>query len=348
MLTVKFITIHNEPWLRQFPKLDGIFDGVKFIFNPEADNYDFLVVYDSHSDSLPNLTMVPRQQRILVATEPPNVKQYGPLSYLEQFGTLLTVDSKTPHSNLIVSPVGLPWHVGAFCDLGQHTDYLYDLNFYEQFQPQKTKLASIVSSNKAFTKEHRQRLKFFHHLKTYFGDEIDFFGRGLNTFEDKMDVLSQYRYHIALENLSSPYYWTEKISDPFMTLTYPIYYGCTNLDEYFPARSFAKINIADYKASILTIRRTIESDYAERYRPELIEARRLVLHEYNLFALLSFTVKKISKGIQISQMFNKQEIFTERQFISLKERLWNKSQIMINKSNLIRQMIEQVKRLLSA
>ncbi|MFX7025309.1 hypothetical protein ABTI08_20660, partial [Acinetobacter baumannii] len=49
----------------------------------------------------------------------------------------------------------------------------------------KTKLMSIVSSDKAFTEGHRKRLDFAKKIKEYFGDSVDLFGRGLNPFEKK-------------------------------------------------------------------------------------------------------------------------------------------------------------------
>ena len=71
-------------------------------------------------------------------------------------------------------------------------------------------------------------------LREHFGDRLDVFGRGINDFADKEEALAPYRYHISLENSSDKDYWTEKISDPLLTLTYPIYHGCENLEDYLP------------------------------------------------------------------------------------------------------------------
>ncbi len=40
-------------------------------------------------------------------------------------------------------------------------------------------------------------------------------------------------FHIAIENTSIKNYFSEKLLDCFRTKTVPIYYGCTNIDEYF-------------------------------------------------------------------------------------------------------------------
>lgn len=51
--------------------------------------------------------------------------------------------------------------------------------------PKKTKLISVITSNKAFTKGHLKRIEFVEKLKAYYGDKLDVFGQGFNSFEDK-------------------------------------------------------------------------------------------------------------------------------------------------------------------
>jgi hypothetical protein len=50
------------------------------------------------------------------------------------------------------------------------------------------------------------------------------------------------QFYIAIENASQRNYMSEKLLDCFMTLTVPIYIGCTNITDYFDARGilFAK------------------------------------------------------------------------------------------------------------
>lgn len=40
-------------------------------------------------------------------------------------------------------------------------------------------------------------------------------------------------FHIAIENTQMKHYFSEKLLDCFQTRTIPIYYGCSNIDEYF-------------------------------------------------------------------------------------------------------------------
>ncbi|WP_336810478.1 glycosyltransferase family 10 domain-containing protein [Bosea sp. MMO-172] len=346
MLRVKFLSRHDDPWLRQFPNRDGLFDGVQFLFDAATQDYDFLVVLDVMPSWCPYQTQVPRQRRMLVATEPATVKHYGPAPYLDQFGAILTTDAQTSHPHVILSQVGLPWHVGSFEETGRRTDHAYDLRFFEQFEPQKTKLVSVVSSNKSFTADHRERLDFFHRLKTYFGSEMDYYGRGINTFVDKMEVLAPYRYHIAIENFSGPYYWTEKLSDPFLTMTFPIYHGCTNVSDYFPAEALVSIDIRDPEAAVRTIKRVIESDLAERSRAALAEARRRVLYEHNLFAMLARLARQIAGAGPIVMLDQKEEIHAAERFGALKQRLWLDAQVIAEQHPALHRLEQRAKRFL--
>ncbi|OCP36449.1 hypothetical protein BC360_24280 [Ensifer sp. LC163] len=213
--------------------------------------------------------------------------------FLSQFDSVLTTDKATTHPQTIFSQVGLPWHVGAWSHSGELLDTPLGFTEFENFHPPKTKLVSVVASNKAFTQEHRERLNFVKKLKDYFGAEIDVFGRNINGFGDKNEVLSDYRYHIALENCSYADYWTEKLADPFLTLTYPIYHGCPNIEQYFSPGALTQIDIYDFSNAIRTIKAVIESDLAETALPELEAARRRVLYDHNLFAILAKLARQL-------------------------------------------------------
>ncbi|HLW06429.1 MAG TPA: glycosyltransferase family 10, partial [Marinilabiliaceae bacterium] len=153
--------------------------------------------------------------------------------------------------------------------------------------PDKTKLISVITSNKAFTQGHQDRIDFVKKLKGYYGDKLDVFGRGINGFDDKWDVLAPYKYHIALENSSSKYYWTEKISDCYLTNTFPIYYGCINITDYFPENSVETINIYEFDKAIAIIDKVIGDDCYEKCKKELLQSKELVLEDYNMFIMIA-------------------------------------------------------------
>jgi len=117
--------------------------------------------------------------------------------------------------------------------------------------------------------------------------DIDLYGRAVHFIEDKWDGLATYRYSIAAENTSWPDYWTEKIADCFLTWTVPFYYGCENLEKYFPADSFIRIDLDKPEKAIRIIKQYLREDDWSRRLPALEEARRRVLYEYQIFPVLT-------------------------------------------------------------
>jgi hypothetical protein len=93
----------------------------------------------------------------------------------------------------------------------------------------KTKLISMIASNKVFCSEHVYRQE----MVKKFSKDCDHFGRGFNSLVNKEDGLKDYCFSIVMENATYPNMFTEKITDCFMTGTIPIYYGISNIGDYF-------------------------------------------------------------------------------------------------------------------
>jgi len=53
------------------------------------------------------------------------------------------------------------------------------------------------------------------------------------------------QFHIAIENTAIDHYFSEKLLDCFQTKTVPIYYGCTNIHEYFNIDGILTVNTLD-------------------------------------------------------------------------------------------------------
>ena len=292
MRIAKFVTLDDPwPWPRQTPRGDGVFGDTRFVFDRGCKSYDYLVVFNQLP---PELAESPEPQRaIFIAPEPASIKRYDP-AFLRQFGTVITHDPDTTHPGCIFSQVGSPWHVGV--PTGRTARYGESLSFEQLAQPAgaKPKLISVICSDKAFTPEHRCRLELVKALQAHFGDRLDFFGRGLRDLEDKAQALLPYRYHVALENTDARDAWTEKLADAFLAETFPIYWGCRNAEDYFPADSFARIPVDDHAAAITIIEKIIVGDIADARRPAVQEAKRRVLYEHNIFALLDRTLSALS------------------------------------------------------
>ncbi len=254
----------------------------QFYIDEKIEEPDFWVVQGKGVRSSESCMVAP-ENTILLTTEPKSVLVY-PKGYINQFGTICSSQENTKHRNLKLGPAILPWFVG-FKKL-KNNEVTHSLTYDDLMTnktPEKTKLISVITSNKAFTKGHLERIEFVEKLKAYYGDRLDVFGQGFNSFEDKWDVLAPYKYHIAIENSSENYYWTEKISDCFLAETFPIYYGCKNLSDYFDEKSFQSIDIHDVEASIAIIDRIIKEDTFEKRQASLKDSKMKVLHEYNMF-----------------------------------------------------------------
>ena len=61
-----------------------------------------------------------------------------------------------------------------------------------------------------------------------------------------------------MENERLPFYFTEKIIDCFLSGTIPIYYGCTNIENYFNPKGI--INFND-KKELISILNNLDSKF---------------------------------------------------------------------------------------
>lgn len=291
LLRVKLLS--REPvrcWERQLPGSERVWGGCRFIFDRDERDYDWLVIYDD----LPPIKAERRslreeqlachkQHTLLVTTEPSSIKAYGG-AYVAQFGCVLTSQEEwaLPHRDRIYSQPALRWFYG----LG--TDYTVSYSQMKNADPPvKTHDVSMVWSGKKERHTwHRDRYEFMRRIRDSLPG-LDVYGRGVRQLVDKAEALDSYRYHIAIENHVGLHHWTEKLADAFLGFTLPFYFGCPNAEDYFPAESFIRIDIMDFEKALRTIVDAVRNNEYEMRLPYIIEARRRVLEEYNLMAVLS-------------------------------------------------------------
>lgn len=95
---------------------------------------------------------------------------------------------------------------------------------------EKTKLVSMMFSNKNFAPGHNLRHTIANKLKNF----IDVMGSGVNGLHvKKVESCRDYKFSVVVENFKDGYYFTEKIIDCFLTGTIPIYYGTNKISEFF-------------------------------------------------------------------------------------------------------------------
>jgi len=93
----------------------------------------------------------------------------------------------------------------------------------------KTKMISMIASDKQFTEGQKNRVRWMKMLK----DQVDMYGRGINPIENKEEGLCDYMFSVVIENGVYESYFTEKILDCFATGTIPVYLGSPNIGKYF-------------------------------------------------------------------------------------------------------------------
>src|SRR5574344_663659 len=204
MYTVKFSPYRERLgriMLRQTAGHEGVSaDGkYRFCMGNDVREADFWVV-QGKGVQLPQTCRVAPENTIFLSTEPRSVLVY-PRKYLAQFGMVCTCQEHVHHNNVVLAPPVLPWLVG--CHEDERHNYVGTRDFDSLSSVEtsaKTKLISVITSNRAFTRGHVRRIEFVRQLKEYYGDKLDVFGRGFNDFADKWDVLAPYKYHIAIEN----------------------------------------------------------------------------------------------------------------------------------------------------
>ena len=158
-------------------------------------------------------------------------------SLLDYYTAIFTCDKslaeKHDRIHLIQSGSNLPW--------------TKDAELYE-----KTKGVSIVASAKNVFVGQKLRHEFVEKHK----DTVDVIGSingervGSDLF-DKLEGYKDYRFTVVIENCKHDNYFTEKISDAFATGTIPVYWGTSNIGDYFNLDGIIELT-DDFDLSTLT------------------------------------------------------------------------------------------------
>lgn len=291
-IIVKFVGRVQDPrqLSRQLSVLNPPSARVTFEFDPDATRYDWLAVYDNlptrkgrqtigHSEVL----SCPQFNTILLTSEPTSIKIYG-RAFCQQFGAVFSSQESWAirGPGHVWAQSGLRWYYG----LGR--DRILTVDDMLAAPPlEKTRDVSIVCSTKAQGHTlHRQRLAFSLELVRQM-PEIDHFGHGVRAMDDKAEALDAYRYHVAIENHLAPHHWTEKLADAFLGCALPFYCGAPDAGQYFPPESFIAIDLSSPAKVADRIRAAIRDDEYRHRLPFIMEARRRVIEDYNMIALIA-------------------------------------------------------------
>ena len=171
---------------------------------------------------------------------------------------------------------------------------------------QKPKLMSIMVSYKKNTIGHIYRHALVSHILKY-NWPIDIWGNGTDEYKRKnvismgiggtsgsvgganskyikgnfnsmSELCKEYAFTIAIENTSHDHYFTEKLLNPLMYNTIPIYWGCKKVNEYFPKHAIRLTG--NINSDIVLIHRVLRNP--QYYMNEYKINREAVLDKVNL------------------------------------------------------------------
>lgn len=283
MTLVRIVKNWDYPDLmQQTPAGAGMWDDIQFT-QDSVETCDALVVLNHTNQSIK--VKCPPQNVWALVQEPP-VPEYR---WLEKgftpFVRVYTPDINLTGPRYIHSHGALPWHVGKSYDFLKNTEC-----------PGKHRLLSSIASREMGTDGKKARVIFLEALRQKI--DFDLWGKGFTPIEEKWEALASYRYALAIENYSGPHYWTEKISDCFLAWTMPIYYGATNITDYFPPESLVQIDITRPEEAHTIITEAIQTNRWQKNLDAIAYARQLVLEKHQIFPFIS---RLFQQNMQVSR-----------------------------------------------
>jgi hypothetical protein len=282
MIKVKVCRNYKYPPIeKQSPLLDGVWNNIQLSEQFEG-VVDFCVILNHPTNDV--RIKVNQGGTWLFLQEPPDPKNVYFKNYFK-FADQIYSGFGNSIQNGIKETISLPWHINkTYQELKE-----LDINALI-----KDRDVSWITSNNNMFSGHEVRLSFIEFLRLE-KFEFDLYGRGFNPIDDKFQGLKNYKYSIAAENYSADDYWTEKIQDCFLSWCMPIYYGCTNLEKYFPKESYIQVDLNDRKGSLQIIKEAIKNDLWSKNKDAIAESRRLILDQYQLFPYIERLISKYNQ-----------------------------------------------------
>ena len=170
--------------------------------------------------------------------------------------------------------------------------------FGEQQYNYKTKNISIISSKKAQCDLHKYRTELARKCKTQnIADAFGTFDGG--KFVNVEDTLTDYRFSIVVENYISPLWFTEKITNCFMSMTIPVYLGATEISKFF---NIDGIITFDKKEDISNVLKKCTKEYYQEHLSAVID-------NYNRIKNYNMLDNMYEKYLSNTNQINKPEDF---------------------------------------
>lgn len=310
MINIKISTCAPDwPWKRQLPSNVSEWGVFRFHIDTDIEECDLWFVFESLT--VPDKTRCSPERVVFITGEPDSIGKYSN-SFLKQFSHVITGRNDITHPKVIRMQQGQPWFVE------KNFDQLVSMP-----APKKTKELCILTSSKNFTDGHRKRLEFVEAIKNNLGDKVDVYGRGIKEFDNKWNLLTQYKYTLVLENYLGNDFITEKLPDAWLAYCLPFYSGSTNVQNYFNENSYVQLDINDICQSLYVIEKALADDIYHNALTNITNARDSYLNDYQFFAL----IKCVTRSLLATTIASKKMITlapnAESKHIGLLRRLFN-------------------------
>tara|TARA_B100000787_G_scaffold36434_1_gene25563 strand:+ start:11542 stop:12483 length:942 start_codon:yes stop_codon:yes gene_type:complete len=107
----------------------------------------------------------------------------------------------------------------------------------------------------------------------------------------KWNGLENYSYSIAIENVCMKNYFSEKFTDCILAWTIPIYYGCPNINEYFPENCYYWLDITSPDC-FEKLEKILNTPITETQIAAVAKAREVILNKHNVWNVVDEIIKK--------------------------------------------------------
>jgi len=247
-----------------------------YIVDENDNNFTHVIILNTAMPVLP--PKFPKENVIGLAFEPPLFLGLTPefIAYAQTYIGTYYIGSTDNLSSPFTSGFGYMWH----CPLPKSILY-----------QDKPYIMSLMVSEKQFAPGHKYRHKL---VQAILGTQypIHIYGRGCRQYINKgyvkdnrlrgtfqgIELFLPYQFHIGIENFITDDYISEKLMDPLLCNTTPLYLGAKRVEHYFPNMTIALTgNIAHDMILLGNIlrnpkayRKTINIEYV-KHRINLLE-----------------------------------------------------------------------------
>lgn len=199
------------------------------------------------------------------------------LPFFDQFSAVFSMYPVGGVKTSFAAPF-LPWMVNSS---GPYfVPHFRDINFLRNFEySAKSGSLSVICSTQTWTPGHRVRLAFVERLKKELGEDLHWFGSGVEHVGEKWEALHPYERTIVLENRSTQGVYSEKILDPYLALSEPIYWGDPTIARHLPVPETHALNIMDVEESVRRVRKILSKPVTNKSIDSLLAGRDKVVHE---------------------------------------------------------------------